>query len=99
MNFIGKLVAVTAVKSALRKFASDNDAKTTLLGVLASGILAADIDFGKLFTGDVTEITKAVSAVVALLLGFYTNRPDKEVSDAKGKEVHAVQKEGGKEAR
>jgi len=79
MNFILKLVGVTALKTALKKFSTDNSTKTTVLGVLAAGLLAADIDFGKLLTGDVAEITKVVSAVVALLFGFYTNRPNKEV--------------------
>lgn len=61
-------------KAMLSHIASDNDTKTTILGVLAAGILTAGLDWGKLFHGDSGEMGKAAGALVAVALGYYTNK-------------------------
>ena len=73
---------VTFVKAAfakglLGKVASDNDTKTTVLGLAAGALLAGQIDFGKLMAGDSGEIGKAAGCVVAAAIGYYTNKPNK----------------------
>jgi len=67
-------------KSLVSKIASDNDTKTTVLGVAASALLASSIDFSKLINGDSNEIGKAVGAIVVALLGYYTNKKNKAAS-------------------
>jgi hypothetical protein len=62
-------------KGFVSKLANDNDTKTTVLGAALSGLLIANIDFGKLFANDPNEIGKAAGALVIGLLGYYTNKP------------------------
>lgn len=64
-------------KALLGKVARDNDTKTTLLGFVAAGLLAANLDWGKLIQGDSTQIGQAVGAAVAVAIGYYTNKPTK----------------------
>ena len=64
-------------KSFLDKLKSDNDTKTTVLGIAAGALLTANLDWPKLFRGDSTELGKAAGAVVAVLIGYYTNKPNK----------------------
>lgn len=64
-------------KALLGRLAKDNDTKTTLLGIAAAALIAAQLDWGKLVAGDSAELGKAAGAVVAGLLGFYTNKKDK----------------------
>lgn len=54
---------------------ASNDAKTTLLGIAAGGLLAANLDWAKLFNRDRAELAKAGGAVIVAMLGFYTNKP------------------------
>lgn len=65
------------VKAALKKVAGDNDTKTTALGTIAAGLLASQIDWGKLFQKDPTQIGLLVGTVVTLLFGYFTNKKDK----------------------
>jgi hypothetical protein len=65
-------------KALLSRVAASNDTKVTILGIAAGGLLAANLDWGKLFHGDSAELGKAVGAVVAVLIGYYTNKPDKK---------------------
>jgi hypothetical protein len=65
-------------KALVGKIATDNDTKTTVLGLVAAGLLAGQIDWGKLLNGDSAEIGRAVGCVVTALLGYYTNKADKK---------------------
>lgn len=69
-------IKANIVKTFVQNVAKSNDHKTTLLGAVAAGVLATQIDFSKLMLGDKTELSKAVGAVVLALLGYYTNKPD-----------------------
>jgi hypothetical protein len=64
------------MRSILKSIAS-NDKKTTVLGIVAGALLAAQIDFGALINGDSTAIGQAAGVVVATLIGYYTNKPDR----------------------
>jgi hypothetical protein len=64
-------------KAMLSHIAGDNDTKTTLLGIAAGGLLTANLDWGKLFHGDSAECGKAAGAVIAVAIGYYTNKPSK----------------------
>ncbi len=61
-------------KGFVSKIANDNDTKTTVLGFALSGLLTANIDFGKLFAKDPTELGKAAGALLVAGLGYYTNK-------------------------
>lgn len=63
-------------ESFVRSIAKSNDAKTTVLGLVAAALLAAGLDWGKLINGDSTEIGKVAGAAVVALLGYYTNKPN-----------------------
>jgi len=76
-------VKAAIVKSFVGSIASSNDTKTTVLGIAAGAVVAAQIDFGKLLKGDGTEIGKAAGAVVAALIGYYTNKPDQASPERK----------------
>lgn len=65
------------IKAALRNVAGNNDTKATILGFVASAVLAAQIDYGKLLQKDPNEIGKAVGVLVAAVFGYYTNKKDK----------------------
>jgi hypothetical protein len=75
MNFFKKLIAAKFIESTLGKLS--HDSKTTILGVLAGALLAGNVDFGKLITGDVGEISKAVASLVVAAFGYYTNKKEK----------------------
>ena len=51
-----------------------NDGKTTFLGVAGAALMAASINWAKLFAGDSGEIGKAAGALVVAALGYYTNK-------------------------
>lgn len=82
MNFLKKLALTQVIKNVLSKVSADH--KTTVVGVLGSALLAANIDYGKLIEGDTPQVTNAVTAVVLALIGYFTNKGDK--SDATGQE-------------
>lgn len=71
-------VKAAFAKSMVSKLANDNDTKTTILGLAASAVITSQIDFGKLLSGDSTEIGKAAGAVIAALIGYYTNKANKK---------------------
>jgi hypothetical protein len=64
-------------KSFVGSLAKDNDKKTTLLGIAAGALVASQLDWGKLIQADGAECGKAAGAVVAVLIGYYTNKPSK----------------------
>lgn len=64
-------------KALLGRVARDNDTKTTVLGIMAGGLLAANLDWGKLLAGDPNQIGNAAGAVIAVLVGYYINKPNK----------------------
>lgn len=69
-------IKASIAKGMLGKLADDHDTKTTALGVVAAGLLAANIDWSKLFKGDGTEIGKVVGALVVAAIGYYSNKPN-----------------------
>jgi hypothetical protein len=66
------------LREALKRVASSNDTKTTVLGAAASALLLANIDWAKLLHGDSAEEGKAVGAVIVAAIGYYTNKPAKQ---------------------
>jgi len=52
----------------------NNDKKTTWLGVLIGGIVAANADYTKVLEGNAAEISKLGVAVAVALIGYYTNK-------------------------
>jgi len=73
MNFVKGLFA----KSFLKSIAKSNDGRTTILGIMAAGLIAKDINWGLALSGDAEQIGTAAGALVAILIGYLTNRPDK----------------------
>jgi hypothetical protein len=65
------------LREALKRVASSNDTKTTILGVGAGALLAANLDWTKLLHGDSGELGKATGAVIVAALGYYTNKASK----------------------
>lgn len=55
-----------------------NDTKTTMLGAILGGLLAANVDYAKLLDGDPQAAGQLVGAAIAGLLGFYTNKVEKK---------------------
>jgi len=70
-------VKVDFAKAFVSRLATSNDTKATILGLIAGGLLAANLNWALLLKGDSTQIGQAVGAVVAVLLGYYTNKKDK----------------------
>ena len=64
-------------KAMLGRLANSNDTKATILGLAAGGLLTANLDWGKLLHGDSAQLGQAAGAVIAVLIGYYTNKPDK----------------------
>lgn len=65
------------IKGVLRGLAKSSDTQTTVLGLVAAGLLASGIDWNKLVQGDPDQIGLLVGTVVAILFGYLTNKPDK----------------------
>lgn len=65
------------VRTALKKL-TDGDTGSSLIGILASGLLAANINFGDLFSKDkakqATAIGLLVGTGVTLIWGYYTGK-------------------------
>lgn len=53
----------------------NTDKLTTTLGTLIGIIVAANIDWSKLISGDVGEISKLIGAVLVAIHGWATNKP------------------------
>jgi len=70
MRFIKALF----VKSLVKQLARDNDRKTTVLGIVAAALLAAQLDWSRLVAGDAGEIGRAAGVAVAALFGYLTNK-------------------------
>ena len=64
-------------KSFLKKLAGDNNTRTSVLGFLAAALLAANVEWSKLFAGEPGEIGQAAAVLIAALWGWFTNRPEK----------------------
>jgi hypothetical protein len=71
------------VKSYLGKLSNSNDTKATLIGVIAAGLLASGLDWGKIFEKDPQEIGKLVGSITIALLGYWTNKKDKIKEEVK----------------
>jgi len=65
---------VDFIKALLSKVSNDN--KTTILGFIASGLMAAKLDWGLLLKGDSGQLGILAGAIVTALLCYYTNKPD-----------------------
>jgi hypothetical protein len=75
-------IKVRFTKSMLGQLAHNNDTKTTMLGLAAGALLASQLDFGKLLQKDPDELGKAAGVVIAVLIGYWTNKPDKAQKEA-----------------
>jgi len=72
-----KFLKALFTKSFLKRLAGDNNSKTTLLGFVAAALLAANVEWSKLFAGEPAEIGQAAAVLIAALWGWFTNRPEK----------------------
>jgi hypothetical protein len=70
----------------MRKY---SDVLTTILGIALGGLLAANVDPGKLVEGDKTEGAKALGSVLFVAYGWLTNKVNQQ---AKGGASDAVEK-------
>ena len=65
------------VRTALKKL-TDGDTGSSILGVVASGLLAAKINFGDLFSKDkgkqATAIGLLAGTAITLVWGYYTGK-------------------------
>lgn len=71
------------VRSFLSSLAKSNDTRTTILGIVAASLIAAQLDWGKLLQGDPDQIGMAAGAAVAALFGYWTNKHDQNKSASK----------------
>ena len=62
------------LKSVIKNLATSPDHQTTALGLVGGALLAANIDYGKLFAKDPGEIGKAVAVVLIAVFGYLTNK-------------------------
>jgi len=56
---------------------------TTVLGLLSGALIAANVDYAKLFAGDKVEISKAVASIIAAVFGWATKGDEKPPQIAK----------------
>lgn len=73
MKFIKGMFA----KSMIKSLAKSNNGRTTILGFMAAALLAQQIDWGLALSGDSQQLGTAAGAIIAALIGYLTNRPDK----------------------
>jgi len=73
------LTAVKAriIRAFINSIARSNDTRTTIMGIVAAGLIAAQLDWTALLKGDPDQIGLAAGAVVAALWGYWTNKPDR----------------------
>jgi len=73
------LTAVKAriIRAFVGSIARSNDTRTTIMGIVAAGLIAAQLDWTALLKGDPDQIGLAAGAVVAALWGYWTNKPDR----------------------
>jgi hypothetical protein len=55
-----------------------NNTKATVLGLIAAALIGTKIDWSLLLHGDPGQIGTAFGVVVAAVIGYYTNRPEKK---------------------
>jgi hypothetical protein len=67
----------TSVKGSILRRVIENvrasEPRTSALGAVLGGIVAANIDYNKLLQGDPQQIGNLVAAIVVVLLGWFTN--------------------------
>lgn len=74
MNFVKRAFAGKAISNTVKDVAKSPDHQATAVGAIGAGLIAANIDYGKLLQGDSTEIGKAVGATVLAVVGYFFNR-------------------------
>jgi hypothetical protein len=62
----------TIVKTIIDKIAK-SEPRTTVLGFVLAGVIAAQVDYSKLMQKDPVQIGNLIGAIVTALLGYYTN--------------------------
>ena len=70
------------VVDVVLKRLSDGDKGSTSLGLVAGGLIAANVDFGKVFdffnhpdnSADMIEFAKAVAVVISVVWGYFIGR-------------------------
>lgn len=70
-------VKARIIKAFIGSIARSNDTRTTIMGIVAAGLIAAQLDWTALLKGDPDQIGLAAGAVVAALWGYWTNKPDR----------------------
>lgn len=74
------------VKSALKRL-TDGDSGSTLLGILAAGLLSSNVNFGDLFSKDQTKKAQAVGLLIGtmaiVIWGYVTGKKGNNVSTTK----------------
>ena len=63
----GKIIGLVIQKLA------DSEPSTTAAGAVLATVIAAQIDWVKVFEGDVNQVGNLVGALAVLILGYYTN--------------------------
>lgn len=71
MSF-SSMIEGTIIRAALDKIVA-SEPRTSFLGLLGGGVIAAKIDYGKLIQGDPQQIGNLVGVVVVVLIGWFTN--------------------------
>lgn len=71
------------LRGFLGGLARSNDTRTTVLGVVAASLLAAQLDWAKLLQGDPDQLGLAAGAAVAALFGYWTNKHDRSQGASK----------------
>jgi len=69
-------VKARIIKAFISSIARSNDTRTTIMGIVAAALIAAQLDWTALLKGDPDQIGMAAGAVVAALWGYWTNKPD-----------------------
>jgi hypothetical protein len=69
-------VKARIIKAFIGSIARSNDTRTTIMGIIAAALIAAQLDWTALLRGDPDQIGLAAGAIVAALWGYWTNKPD-----------------------
>jgi hypothetical protein len=78
-------VKARIIKAFVGSIAKSNDTRTTIMGIVAAALIAAQLDWTALLKGDPDQIGMAAGAVVAALWGYWTNKPDGEAETKQAK--------------
>lgn len=66
------------------------DRLTTLLGAVLAALAATNIDYVGLLSGDWKQVSTAIAVVVVAVFGYFTNKPDKLLTEADAEKLRAI---------